>query len=111
MGVVLWIAHVGALGAFLIGAYWSLLVWAVVVYLAVRVRLDAELLEMLAVDTAAVPARLDAWLESVGLRRSEGERTIAQRCRGARRLACYLVGACVLQWVVTAVVLLTRKPG
>jgi len=88
-------------------AWIPLLAWGLVVYFGVRVQLDAGLLEMLARDPERAPAQLDAWLSRAGLRARREERSMADRCAGARRLARYLAGACLLQFGATAVVILS----
>jgi len=99
-----WASHIGAVLAVGGHKWFPLLVWGVVIYFAVRVRLDAELLEMLAEDPECAPGRLDQWLSQVGLRSSSVERSIKDRCKGARVLARYLVCAVLLQFAVTALV-------
>ena len=97
-------AHVGAVAA----GIWltaqpspwliaSLAVWAPGLYLAVRVHLDAELLELLATDPERHPAELDEFLVRAGLRRSPINCSIEERCQGARRWGSRLVLAVVLQ--------------
>jgi len=72
----------------------SLLVWCFVAYLAVRVRIDAKLFELLATYPAE---QLDAYLASSGLKKTSPARTIAERRRGALRLWRALVLAVVAQ--------------
>jgi len=107
MGTLVWASHAGALVAASYHAWIPLLGWGLAVYFAVRVQLDAGLLEMLARDPESAPEQLDAWLSRAGLRARGGDRSIAERCQGARRLARYLAGACLLQFGATAVAILS----
>jgi hypothetical protein len=78
----------------------SMLTWCVVVYLALRVKMDALFFEVLAVDPGAVDqnaGQLDDWLEATGLRKNAGPRTIEDRRRGALRLWKALVAAVATQ--------------
>ena len=102
MRTLAWASLIGAWLAANYNAWFPLLVWGVVLYFAVRVRLDAELLEMLASDVENAPKHLDQWLSEAGLAHSSGERSIADRCKGARRLARYLVFALIIQYGSTA---------
>jgi hypothetical protein len=68
----------------------SALVWCAIVYLSVRVHLDARLFELLATHS---PEQLDDWLEVAGLREKRSPRTIQDRRRGALRLWRALVAA------------------
>lgn len=97
-----WASHFVAMVAIVNSAWFSLLAWGLVLYFAVRVRLDAELLELLADDSECAPRRLDKWLSSAGLRTPRGERSIEDRCKGSRRLARSLVIAFLLQCTLTA---------
>ena len=72
----------------------SLLVWCCVVYLAVRVRIDAKLFELLATYPAE---QLDVFRASSGLKKATTARTIASRRRGALRLWRALILAVVTQ--------------
>jgi hypothetical protein len=72
----------------------SLLVWCAVVYLAVRVKMDASFFELPAVHPAE---QLDQWLESTGLRKSAQPRTIQQRKLGAMKLWRALVAAVAIE--------------
>lgn len=74
----------------------SLVCWAALVYLAVRVEFDARLFARFAEDPAGAPAELDAFLGRTG------ERSGTERRRGALRLAWLLV----LAWVVQLGVLI-----
>ncbi len=105
-----WASHIGAVLATSNAMWLPLLAWGLVLYFAVRVRLDAELLEMLAHDPEGTPGGLDQWLTCAGLRSSSGERSIEDRCRGARHLARYLVCAVLVQFAVTALVFWSRNP-
>jgi hypothetical protein len=74
---------------------WSaLLVWCVVVYFSIRVRLDAQLFELLAQHP---PDHLDLWLDAAGLRKHTSPRTMEERRRGAIRLWRALVIAVVIE--------------
>ena len=75
----------------------SLTVWAAGLYLAVRVYLDAELLELLAADPERHPRELDHFLMRAGLRSQLVKRSIEERCQGSLRLGKGLVLAFVAQ--------------
>jgi hypothetical protein len=78
----------------------SMLTWCVVVYLAVRVKIDANFFEILAEDQSAEGHRagqLDDWLDAAGLRKDTGPRTIEERRCGALRLWLALVAAVATQ--------------
>jgi len=75
----------------------SFTVWAAGLYLAVRVYLDAELLELLAADPESHPDKLDQFLIQAGLRRQPVKRSIEGRCHGSLLLAKGLVVAFVAQ--------------
>ena len=83
----------------------ALLVWCVVVYLSIRVKIDAGFFEVLATEQGD---QLDAWLANTGLRKDTGPRTIAQRRRGALRLWRTLVAAVAIEvaLALAAVILL-----
>lgn len=72
----------------------ALLDWCVVVYLAIRVRIDAGFFELLA---GHPPEPLDEWLKATGLRAGTPPRTMADRRSGALRLWRRLVIAVVVQ--------------
>jgi hypothetical protein len=78
----------------------SLACWALLVYLAVRVEFDARLFARFAEDPAGAPADLDRFLGRAG------ERTLADRRRGALRLARLLVLAWVAQLGVLIVAMM-----
>jgi hypothetical protein len=61
----------------------SVLVWCLIVYLAIRVKIDVRFFELLAVQPAE---QLDTWLDTTGLRKSARPKTIQERRRGALRL-------------------------
>jgi hypothetical protein len=61
----------------------SILVWCLIVYLAIRIKIDVRFFELLAVQPAE---HLDAWLNTNGLRKSTRPKTIPERRRGALRL-------------------------
>lgn len=103
LGTLVWASHVCALVAVGFRSFFPLLLWGVVLYFAVRVRLDAALLEMLARDPGQAPRQLDAWLSAARLRTSAADRSIEDRCLGARRLGRLLVFAFLLQVLATAV--------
>jgi hypothetical protein len=91
--------HVAAVMSVLsMGAAWmtgcAVLVWCAGVYLAVRVKIDAQFFELLAVQPAE---QLDDWLDAAGLRKKSGVRTIEERRRGALRLWRGLVGVVAVQ--------------
>jgi hypothetical protein len=72
----------------------ALLVWCAVVYLSIRVRLDAQLFELLAQHPAE---QLDLWLDAAGLRKHRSPRTMEERRRGAMKLWRALVVAVVIE--------------
>ncbi len=72
----------------------SLAVWCAVVYLSVRVKLDARLFELLSEYSAE---DLDAWLQASGLRKAPVARGISERRRGAIQLGCGLLFAVVVE--------------
>lgn len=69
----------------------SLVCWVALVYLAVRVEFDARLFARFAEDPAGAPVELDSFLGRTG------ERSLAERRRGALRLARLLVLAWLAQ--------------
>jgi hypothetical protein len=94
-GSVALAGHAAALMSVLsLGRGWiewgALLVWCAVVYLSIRVRLDAQLFEVLAKNP---PEQLDTWLDAAGLRKHTSPRTMEDRRRGAMRLWRALVAA------------------
>ncbi len=72
----------------------ALLVWCVVIYLSVRVRMDAQFFDLLADHPVD---QLDTWLDSAGLRKNSAPRTIPERRRGALRLWRALVAATAIE--------------
>jgi hypothetical protein len=72
----------------------ALLVWCAVVYLTIRVKIDARFFELLAVHPAE---QLDQWLAAAGLRKNTLPRTIPERRRGALRMWRALAAAVVMQ--------------
>jgi len=84
-----------------------LLVWCAVVYLAVRVKIDATFFELLADHP---PEQLDTWLDAAGLRKNAQPRTIEQRRRGALRLWRALVAAVAVEIVLLLLLLCLRLP-
>ncbi len=102
-------AHVGALLAGLhihsqAHGVWfcfaSLLCWCVVVYLAVRIKIDAGFFEILAADPDHAPEQLDHFLDNAGLRKVSKSRTIDERCRGALGLWRKMVAMVVVQLIL-----------
>jgi len=81
----------------------SLLFWCAVVYLAVRVAMDARFFELLADERDA--DELDAWLDSAGLKKRGAPRTMADRRRGALRLwlALTMVAAAQIGLIVVSI--------
>jgi hypothetical protein len=75
----------------------AVLVWCVVVYLAIRVKIDVEFFELLAAHPAE---QLDEWMDAVGLRKKTSLRTIPERRRGALRLWRALLAAVAAQVAV-----------
>lgn len=81
----------------------SMLIWCAVVYLATRVKMDANFFELLADGPHA--EQFDGWLDATGLRKNAGPknpgpRTIEDRRRGALRLWKALVAAVATQIAV-----------
>ena len=74
------ILHQGVEAAYLAG----LGAWGYLVYLQVRVSLDAELFGWLA--NGGTPEELDGFLVRSGLISGKRERSVEDRCRGALRL-------------------------
>jgi hypothetical protein len=72
----------------------SILVWCSIVYLTIRVKMDARFFELLAVHSAE---QLDQWLDTAGLRNKAAPRTIQERRRGALRLWRALVAAVAIE--------------
>jgi hypothetical protein len=81
----------------------ALLVWCVVVYLAVRVKIDAGFFEVLATEQAD---QLDSWLADAGLRKGSRPRSIPERRRGALRLWRLLAIAVAIEIALLFVALL-----
>ena len=102
IGGLEWASHLAAVLAISKFKWLPLLAWGFVLYLSVRVRLDTQFLEMLADDPEGTPSKLDEWLSMTGLRSRRAERSIEDRCKGARDLAHNLVYALLLQFLVTA---------
>ncbi len=110
LGTLVWASHVGAVVSASYHTWIPLVAWGVVLYLGVRVRLDAELLELLASAPDQAPGRLDRWLLRANLRRSTTpDRDIVDRCQGSRRLARNLVMALVAQMAALAVIILRES--
>ena len=74
----------------------SVLVWCVMVYLTIRVKMDSGFFELLATHPAE---EFDHWLQEAGLRKvaQPRPRTIADRRHGALRLWRALVVAVVIE--------------
>jgi hypothetical protein len=81
----------------------SLLAWCAMLYLAIRVKIDSQLFELLAAHPAEY---LDHWLDATGLRKNTAPRTIPQRRRGALRLWWALVVTFVIQVALLLVAVL-----
>jgi hypothetical protein len=81
----------------------SLLAWCTMLYLAIRVKIDSQLFELLAAHPAEY---LDHWLDATGLRKNTAPRTIPQRRRGALRLWRALVVTFVIQVALLLVAVL-----
>ena len=76
----------------------ALLVWCVVIYLAVRVRMDALFFELLRDHPAE---QFDNWMNATGLRKHSPSRTIQARRRGALRLWRALLAALGIEIALT----------
>jgi hypothetical protein len=72
----------------------SLLAWSAMLYLAIRVKIDSQMFELLAEHPAE---HLDHWLNATSLRKNTAPRTIPERRRGALRLWRLLIVAFVVQ--------------
>jgi hypothetical protein len=84
-------------------AWCGLLVWCVVVYLAIRVKIDTQFFALLATEPAD---QLDTWLAETGLRKDTGPRTLPERRSGALRLWRMLVAGVALEIVLLLAALL-----
>jgi hypothetical protein len=82
----------GGSGAWIEGC--AVLVWCAVVYLSIRVKIDALFFELLAVHPAE---QLDDWLHAAGIRKNAPPRTVQERRRGALRLWRALLFAVAIQ--------------
>ena len=78
------------------------------IYLAFRIRIDEALFELLSEDPARAPASLDQFLATHHLRKSNSQRNITDRCRGAIRLWRSLVGIILIQFATLALATLPR---
>ena len=78
----------------------SLLCWCAVVYLAVRIKIDAGFFEMLASDPEHAPEQLDQFLAKAGLRKIGKATAIDERCKGALRLWRRMVVMVVVQLIL-----------
>lgn len=104
---LVWASHVGVLLSR--DAWPVLLCWLAGCYLAVRIHLDAGLFELLARDPAQAPGQLDDWLAAAGLRPSTGvERSVEERCQGARRLVRHFAIVWLVQMAALAVAMVRR---
>jgi hypothetical protein len=83
-------AHAVALGA-----------WALLIYLQLRVHLDAELFQWLAEGGSM--EELDTFLERTGLRKRSGERSADERLRGALGLWRQLLAVLVIELAAAAI--------
>jgi hypothetical protein len=72
----------------------SIMVWCAVVYLAVRVKIDAGFFKLLADESAD---DLDTWLDAAGLRKKAAAKALQERRRGALKLWRALGGAVALE--------------
>lgn len=79
----------------------ALALWALVVYLQVRVRLDAGLFRWLATGTSL--DTVDAFLAETGLRARRPSVPAADRIAGALRLWKWLIAAVIAEWVLLLV--------
>ena len=79
----------------------ALAAWGYLVYLQVRVSLDAELFTVLA--NGATPVDLDGFLVRSGLVKQARERTDEDRCRGALRLWRWLMAVLVVELVAAVI--------
>jgi hypothetical protein len=86
----------------------AIAVWCVVIYLAIRVNIDAGLLELLADKPAE---ELDEWFNATGIRKNIPHRTIAERRNGAVRLWKRLMAAVAVQIALLMLALLWRFTG
>ena len=73
----------------------ALAAWCYLVYLQIRVSLDAELFTLFA--NGATAAEVDGFLSKSGLVKRIRERTTEDRCRGALRLWRWLMGVLILE--------------
>lgn len=102
MSPLVWASQAGAVIAAGSRHGWlSLGCWLVVCYFAVRVSLDAGLLDLMAQGSEHV----DDWLARAGLRSRPQARSLEDRCRGARRLARNLLAAWMAQMAALAMAL------
>jgi hypothetical protein len=111
-------AHLGGVAAFLhrpvtpLGytlIAFSLLCWTAVIYLAIRVKLDAALFDVLAEDPERGPGRLDFFLVSARLRTStQDSRPVEERILGAVGLWKKLLVATAAQLVTLAAAVLLQ---
>jgi len=92
-GIALWIA------------FCAVVVWSVVVYLAIRVKIDVGLFELLAEHPTE---ELDEWLKTARLRDEVAPRTIAERRTGALKLWRRLVVAVGIEVALALISLVVR---
>jgi hypothetical protein len=88
-------------------AMFALLVWCLVVYLAIRVRMDALFFKLLADHPAE---QFDDWMNAAGLRKHASPGTIQDRRRGALRLWRGLIAAVIIEIALTLVGVLRSLP-
>jgi hypothetical protein len=91
------ILHQGVEAAYLMG----LAAWGYLVYLQVRVSLDAELFSWLA--NGGTTAEMDGFLGRAGLISGARERSVEDRCRGAVRLWKQLMVVLFVELVVVVI--------
>jgi hypothetical protein len=89
------------------GGWITLVVWCAVIYLSIRVRMDALFFELLAEHPAE---QLDNWLNAAGLRKHRPPRTIQKRRRGALRLWRALLVAVGIEIALTLAGVLRLLP-
>ena len=86
----------------------AILNWCAVVYLAIRVKIDAAFFELLADHSAE---QLDAWLKATGLREETTQRTLAERRAGGLRLWRRLGFAVAIQIALLLLALVSTAIG
>ena len=81
-------------------AFCVLIAWCAVVYLAIRVSIDARFFELLANHPVD---QFDSWLNATGLRKTSTARTIQERRRGAIRIWRALIAAAAIEIAMTLI--------